>query len=104
MIITNTTFVATAGSDADTLCRWLKEVYVVKARESHLFDDVILTHIITRHDPEVDSYAVQLMSEERPVADRWLDEVMPLLCGMLTKELPGEGRTVWFTTQMEVIK
>ena len=104
MIITNTTFVASAGKDADALCRWLKEVYVTKARESHLFDDVILTHILTRHDPEADSYAVQLVCEDPHVADRWLTDVRPLLCGMLVKELPGEGRTVWFTSQMEVIK
>ncbi len=104
MIITNTTFVASAGADADALCLWLKDAYVGTVRDSHLFDDVVLTHILTQHEPGVESYAVQLMSESRELADRWLDTAAPLLYDRLKQLLPGEGRVLWFTTQMEVVK
>ena len=101
MTLLNTTFVIHAPLEPDFL-KWVRQTYLHAAKEAGIFGTPTIARILTRIEPDTESFAVQLTAHSHEDAQRWHDETAATLRDDLHSRW-GQ-RMMFFTTYMEVME
>lgn len=97
----NTTFVVEKNV-TNVFTQWVKDVYLIAARQSGLFSSVEFVKILVEVDPSAVNYAVLMRSQSLSDAEQWHRDTATLLRDDLKARL-GD-RVMFFSTDMEVIR
>ena len=101
MTLLNTTFVIHAPLETDFL-EWVRRVYLRSAESAGIFGTPTIARVLTRIEPDTESFAVQLPAASHGDAQRWHDETAALLRNDL--QARWGDRMMYFTTYMEVLE
>ncbi len=101
MILFNTTF-HIHTSISDIFLEWVRSEYIPAAKAAGIFSNLAFLKILIKHDPDAESYAVQMLCEHKELAEEWHDSTAADLRGRMVRSY-GE-RILFFTTYMEVLE